>query len=127
MPGYTLGHGQIYTVKILLPDGTNTKVNFRYVCTGTNGDYWISGRTSNSVLTCNSPNNTLQFMGNTGRAVTPGTPVQLKLFNVPDSGIQDIPPDGILIGSANTKNDRSWEYTWNGNVPLMPCPTSAQE
>ena len=65
MPGYTLGHGQIYTVKILLPDGTNTKVNFRYVCTGTNGDTWISGRTSDSVLTCNSPNNTLQFTGRT--------------------------------------------------------------
>jgi hypothetical protein len=120
VPGYTLRNGQIYKVKIMLPDGTKTTMKFRYVCTGTGEDNGISGRISSSVLTCNSPNNSLQFTGSTGQAVTRGTPVQLKLFNVPDSGIQDIPPEGILIGSATTKNDGGWEYTWDGKVLTIP-------
>ena len=97
-----------------LPDSTNVTPP------GSNGDYSISGRTSNPVITCNPPNNTIQFMGTTGRAVTPGTPVTLILFNKPGSGTQDLPPEGTPLGSTNTKNDGGWEYTWNGNVLNVP-------
>jgi hypothetical protein len=117
MPGYTLRNGQIYKVKIMLPDGTKTTMKFRYMCTGTGSDTWISGRTSSPALSCYPPNNTLIFMGGTGPAIAPGTQVQVKIFNIPDSGYHDLPASGVLLGSTNTRNDRTWEYTWNGEVP----------
>jgi hypothetical protein len=121
VPGYALRHGRSYIVEFLLPDGTNTKLYFHYVCAGTNSDSWISGQTSGPELSCYPPVNTIRFMGSTGPAVTPGTAVQLKLFNLPDA-----PDKEILIGSTNTGNDGSWEYTWNGNVPGYML-TSGQE
>ena len=113
VPGYRLKNGQEYFMKAVFPDsGLSTGGSFRYMCTGTNVDYSVSGRTSSPSLSCYPPVYTLQFLGSTGPAVTPGTQIQLKLFNMPDASNQE-----ILIGSTNTRNDRSWEYTWNGNVP----------
>jgi hypothetical protein len=82
-----------------------------------NMDYSIMGGVSNDVLSCSAPDNSLTFTGSTGSAVPSETVIQLKVFNKPGSGIQDLPAEGILIGSTNTRNDGSWEYSWDGNVP----------
>jgi hypothetical protein len=103
-------------VRAMLPNGVYTKINFRYQCPVPTQYLWVSGGLSNSELSCDPPNNTLLFSGNTYVAPA-GTPVQLKLFNVPNSGTQDIPPEGILIGSTNVRNGGSYEYRWNGDVP----------
>ena len=117
VPGYRLKDGQEYTGKALFPDsGLSTAGSFRYVCTGTNADTWISGRLFYPVFTCYPPYNFNEFLGNTGPAVTPGTPVQLKIFNVPGSGTNDLPQEGVLIGSVNTMNDGSWGFWWDGSV-----------
>jgi hypothetical protein len=118
VPGYVLKNGQEYAVKYLLPSGKYTIVKFTYQCAGTDDiDYSIMGGVSNDVLSCSAPDNSLTFTGSTGSAVPSETVIQLKVFNKPGSGIQDLPAEGILIGSTNTRNDGSWEYSWDGNVP----------
>jgi len=111
LPGYTLKPGQEYMVNFTLPGGRYSITSFNYQCSDPEGKWQIYGGTSNSVLSCSPPNNTIKFMGYTGPSVTHGTDIQLKLFNLPNAGTQE-----ILIGSTNTKNDGTWEYTWNGNV-----------
>ena len=105
--------GQEYSVKTIFPDsGMSTRAGFRYECSDTENKWQIYGRTSNPVLSCSPPDNTIRFMGYTGPAVPPGTPVQLKLFHLPDSDTRE-----ILLGVTHTNNDGTWEYTWDGNAP----------
>ena len=115
-PYWLLRNNQEYMVKAMLPDGIYTKVSFRYQCPVPTQYLWVSGGLSTTELSCDPPDNTLLFSGNTYVAPA-GTVVQLKLLNAPDSGTQDLPPDGILIGSTNIRNDGSYEYRWNGDVP----------
>jgi len=127
VPGYTLLDGQKYILKYVLPNGKSYEDPFIYECKKVDNtiqspdsedpSYSIMGGGSNDVLSCSAPNNTLKFSGSTGSAVSPGTVIQFIVFNKPGSGIQDLPADGILIGSTNTRNDGSWDYLWNGNVP----------
>ncbi|MCU0630558.1 MAG: hypothetical protein MUF37_05355 [Methanoregulaceae archaeon] len=136
VPGYSLTEGQGYGIKCVLPTGKYTIMKFEYECTTSNSDlsgavssddrgvintddpgYSISGGASTTVLSCSAPDSGLTFSGSTGSAVSPGTVIQLKIFNKPGSAIQDLPAEGIIIGTANTRNDGSWEFSWNGNVP----------
>ena len=107
-----LNDGQEYSVKAIIPDGTYTKMSFLSQCSDPEGKWQIYGEASNSVLSCSPPNNTIQFAGFTGPAVTPGTIVNLELFHLPESDT-----DEILFGATNINNDGTWEYTWDGNVP----------
>jgi Stigma-specific protein, Stig1 len=112
---YAFDENQVHVISMPLQMKGDKLVNGQ--CPGTVVDYWISGVASGTTLSCTSPSNVITFSGSTGSAVTAGTPVQLKIFNVPTSGLQDLPQSGILIGSTNTDNSGLWKYTWNGYVP----------
>jgi PKD repeat protein len=102
-------------------DRTSTEVSRPDITTNsdpiTSVDYSIAGGASNTVVSCLAPDNTLKLTGVTGSAVSPGTLIQFIIISNPNSGTHDLPTEGVVIGSTNTLSDRSWEYTWNGNVP----------
>jgi hypothetical protein len=79
-------------------------------------DQWLTATVDQTSVNCISPSTAIKFTGFSGNVPT-GTTVSLKLFNAPSGSLNDIPADGILIGSATIEPDLSWTYTWNGVVP----------